>query len=1203
MQPSSLPSMSLRGRLLLLVLLATLPALLLTAYQAAEGRIVAEDNAKRQTQQWATTVAENQHHLIDDARLLLGYLAQIPIVRDPDMLHRCDQTLARLREQNPLYANIGMVDASGALLCSALPFTPPIDFSNRAWFRRAIASKEFAIGDYLVGHLTGIPSLGVGLPITDGTGQIQKVLYVTIDLTWLQASLAKLDLPPSAAVSLVDNTGTLVARYPTLPDEQSGRLAAAPTATGSCHGFTESLDLDGIERLSAIVPLLEADGTCAHVRVGIAKKAIIAPVERQFLRNMAILLAIALLSFAIAWFGADALILRRMAALTRAARRLGDGDLTVRSGLSHSSDEIGQLARTLDETATLLEDREARLLTADRALSHVNRALNVLSAGNRAMLRAVDEQNLVESICEMIVVKGGYRMAWVGYARQDAARSIEPVAHAGTGRAYVDRLDLSWSETSGRQGIGGKAITEGRTVLVRDITAAPDFAPWRDAALQHGFASCVALPLTGNHGCFGMLSIYAAESDAFDTEEIELLGEAAADLAYGIGRLRDRARSLEADEIEDLYNKAPCGYHSLDATGRFVRINDTELAWLGYRREDVVGRLRFHDLLTPASRRIFDEHFAQFKESGQVHDLEFEMVRHDGSSLPVLLSATAIRDQDGRYLSSRSTLYDITDRKRAEEALRQAKEAAEEATRMKSEFLANMSHELRTPLNAIIGFSEVLRDGLLGELAPEQQEYISDIFNSGQHLLSLINDILDLSKIEAGKMSLDPEPIDVDALLGNSLSIVKEKAAARHIQLALDVSERIGTLLLDARKIKQIIYNLLSNSVKFTPEGGRVALRARKALRSEIESWTSPDEASLRLPLPLSSHAEFIELTIEDSGIGIAAQEAPRLFRAFSQLDSSLARETEGTGLGLVLVLKLTQLHGGTLALSSTPGQGTRFIVWLPWQGTDQPPPPTKSTRSCRTDDGRPLALVIEDNARAAELIRMQLESEGLEIVRAATATEGLAVLASRLPSIIVLDILLPDMDGWDLLARIKQPDSPATHVPVVIVSIIADAQKGISLGAAAVLQKPVSREDLHGALEDIGLVTENRTLRVLVVDDDAKSVELLAAYLNERGYTVQRAFGGREGIAATRHAPPDLIVLDLMMPEVSGFAVVEALKADPLTATIPIIIVTAKTLTHEDRAMLNGSVATILEKASFNHGRFISEVRRALTLRRGGES
>jgi signal transduction histidine kinase len=268
----------------------------------------------------------------------------------------------------------------------------------------------------------------------------------------------------------------------------------------------------------------------------------------------------------------------------------------------------------------------------------------------------------------------------------------------------------------------------------------------------------------------------------------------------------------------------------------------------------------------------------------------------------------------------------------ANELLAQKNQELKAASLHKSEFLANMSHELRTPLNAIIGFSEILKDGLIGDLNSKQHELMGDIFNSGQHLLSLINDILDLSKVEAGKMDLDLETVDVLDLMQKSLAVVKEKAAGRRIRLDQELPPALPPFLADRRKILQILYNLLSNAVKFTPENGRVILRAKVVPAADLENWSTTKLVTVKLPIQKPEFAEFIEISVEDSGIGINPEEMARLFLPFSQLGSSLMHKSEGTGLGLAMVLKLAQLHGGVAAATSTPQQGSCFIVWLPWR-------------------------------------------------------------------------------------------------------------------------------------------------------------------------------------------------------------------------------------------------------------------------------
>jgi len=523
-----------------------------------------------------------------------------------------------------------------------------------------------------------------------------------------------------------------------------------------------------------------------------------------------------------------------------------------------------------------------------------------------------------------------------------------------------------------------------------------------------------------------------------------------------------------------------------------------------------------------------------------------------------------------------------------------------EADRMKSEFLATMSHELRTPLNAIIGFSEILRDGFVGPLADKQKEYVSDIFESGQHLLSLINDVLDLSKIEAGRMELEPEIADVQVLLQNSLSIIKEKAATQHIKLQADLSEDLGNAWLDARKVKQIIYNLLSNAVKFTPEGGQITLQAklleRAAVLEQIKDMPQHQISSI------GNAQQFIQISITDTGIGIEAQDLERLFQPFVQLESTLSRRFEGTGLGLALVRKLAELHGGAVAVRSTPGEGSTFTVWLQYKvnllAPANPINQAKETAGQLLNKESPHVLVLEDDDRAADLIRLQLESDHCRVTRAATAEIALAILADGAPpDLITLDILLPGMDGWEFLAKLKANQKLA-HIPVVILSIVADSNRGLSLGAAQVLQKPVSADDLQTALGKLGFTSpanDQASVKVLVVDDDPKAVEIISSYLEHARYSVMRAYGGHEATQIAKQQKPDLIILDLMMPEANGFEVVEELKQDKRTAKIPIIIVTSKFLAPEEHHILKGHVLAVLEKSEFNHGNFLSEVHRAL--------
>jgi len=658
-------------------------------------------------------------------------------------------------------------------------------------------------------------------------------------------------------------------------------------------------------------------------------------------------------------------------------------------------------------------------------------------------------------------------------------------------------------------------------------------------------------------------------------------------------RLRDQqfyTRSLIESNIDALMTTDPQGIIS--------DVNQQMMALTGRTRDELIGApcknfFTDPDQADAAIKRVLTEN--------RVSDYELTVRALNGTETVVSYNAATFHDRDRKVQGVFAAARDVTERKRFEHALQENNLELEHASRMKSEFLATMSHELRTPLNAIIGFSEALKDGLIGKMSESQFEYISDIFTSGQHLLSLINDILDLSKVEAGMMALELEPVDLNGLLAGSLSIVREKAAAQKIQLELEIDDDLGIPLLDMRKTKQIVYNLLSNAVKFSADRGVVTLSARRVGRAKVGDLTG-DSPVHAFPLADSEYEEFIKIAVGDHGIGISEANMAKLFQAFSQIDSSLARKFEGTGLGLAMVKQLVELHGGTVAVASAEGKGARFAVWLPLRNS--------GVASVALPDGvelarRPggtradrIALVVDDDDRAADLVRLLLEAEGFVVLRAASAELALQMAPQQTLSLITLDLQLPGADGWEFLLRIRE-NAALANVPVVIISSRADSNLALRRGAAAVLQKPISRVHLKSSLSALGLDSSpDQTYRVLVADDDPKAVEVIAAFLPAPAYSVSRAYGGCEAVAMVRHEKPDLILLDLMMSDMNGFDVVEELQNSPDTEYIPILVVTAKQITALDRAALNsypGKRIHIVEKAGFNRAGFIAEVRRAL--------
>ncbi|MGH7164854.1 MAG: response regulator, partial [Nitrospiraceae bacterium] len=508
-----------------------------------------------------------------------------------------------------------------------------------------------------------------------------------------------------------------------------------------------------------------------------------------------------------------------------------------------------------------------------------------------------------------------------------------------------------------------------------------------------------------------------------------------------------------------------------------------------------------------------------------------------------------------------------------------ARDQAMIANRHKSEFLANMSHELRTPLNAVIGFSEVLIEKMFGELNQKQEEYLTDILSSGRHLLTLINDILDLSKVEAGRMELELSTFDLPMVLERTLSLVREQASRHAVQLSHEIDRRLGDFTADERKVKQIVLNLLSNAVKFTPNGGKVGVKA--------EVRDGP-----------------VEFSVSDTGIGIVPEDRQKIFDEFYQAARDAKGRREGTGLGLALAKRYVELHGGRIWVESEVGRGSTFRFTLPVRapvgepqaalaGEPQAIPAPAATVPRRDHSQRPLVLVIEDDPSSVHLLSLHLLEADFAVEVAHDAESGFAKAKALHPAVITLDILLPKVDGWQLLSRLKA-DPETAQTPVVVVSILDERGKGFALGAVDYIVKPVNRDELLQAV-GTGLAlsrTRHRKGMILVVDDDPMALELMEAVLGPEGFTVLKARSGADGMILARESRPDLIVLDLLMPDMDGFQVLDELRHDPSTAHIPIVILTMKTLTPEERERLNGRISHLARKGEFGRDDFVSLIR-----------
>jgi len=484
--------------------------------------------------------------------------------------------------------------------------------------------------------------------------------------------------------------------------------------------------------------------------------------------------------------------------------------------------------------------------------------------------------------------------------------------------------------------------------------------------------------------------------------------------------------------------------------------------------------------------------------------------------------------------------------------------ALREASKHKSEFLARMSHELRTPLNAVIGFSELLLERAVGDLTTKQEEYLRDIRNSGAHLLSLINDILDLSKIEAGRMELHFSETNLAEVVESALTTLRPLIEQKRLDVSAALDPAASAVRADKVRLKQILFNLLSNAAKFTPDNGKIRVGARRI-------------------------NDDVELTVVDTGPGIAPEDQSKLFREFTQLEAAHQLDQSGTGLGLALVKRLVELHDGRVWVESAVGKGSRFITRLPI-----------GTRKVPALNGTGPVLVVEDDPALRKLFTNYLSEGGYRTEETGHGAGVVDKVKTVTPSVICLDIRLPGVEDWEVMRRLKE-DPATAPIPIVVTTVMDDAQTAFALGAVAFLEKPVGRNDLLEAVAKAMRTPPGITPTLLVVDDDPHVRDTIAPMLEQAGYRTFTAANGQEGIQQAREHLPHLIVLDLLMPKGNGFDVVATLRDDVRTRGIPIIVLTAKDLTSEEWAYLNGRVQGIQLKGSIPARALVEEVKRVL--------
>jgi len=510
----------------------------------------------------------------------------------------------------------------------------------------------------------------------------------------------------------------------------------------------------------------------------------------------------------------------------------------------------------------------------------------------------------------------------------------------------------------------------------------------------------------------------------------------------------------------------------------------------------------------------------------------------------------------------------------------------EYGNQLKGRFIANMSHELRTPLNSIIGFSDVLLDRTFGDLTENQERYLKNIHTSGKHLLELINNVLDIAKIEAGKFEMVYETFQVDDVINEVINIMKSLAENKFLEILVSVGEDIGTITADKVKLKQILYNLLSNAIKFTPEGG--------VIKVEVNRETGTDS---KHPFPLSD-SEFIRFSVSDTGIGIVPEDKEKIFDEFEQASTVFSHKYSGAGLGLALTKKLVELHGGDITVESNIGEGSTFTFRLPVASPVTEVPGGENVEAVNLNfpwmrEEAPLILVVEDDLSTAELLTLHLTQAGYKVAHAFNGEEAIEKANTLHPFAITLDILLPKKDGWEVLQQLKG-DQKTAEIPVIIHSIVDNKDLAFALGATDYLLKPLDKEALFSKLEEITVTKGKKVVPVsiLLIESEDEVTNSFKKIFEPQGFLIYTAPNGRRGIELATALRPAVILLDFTLPDMIGFDAIKEIKENPSTKDIPIFILTEKDISVEERIALVGKIERIVQKYAFDTKELIGHIK-----------
>jgi signal transduction histidine kinase/DNA-binding response OmpR family regulator len=1173
----------------------------------------------------AEAAAAKIGQFIKEIESQLGWTTQLPWSAGSIEQRRFDAL--RLLRQVPAITELSQVDATGKerLRVSRLAMDvvgSSADFANDPKFTEAVKNKVYYGPVYFRRESEPYMTLAIA-----GTRRDAGVSIAEVNLKLIWDVVSQIKVGERGHAYVVDAQGRLIAHPDislVLRNTDMSKLAQVRAARAGAGGdpaetVQEADNIEGRKVLTAYAPVAPL-GWLMFVELPAGEAY--APLYAALQRLAFVLLAA--LAFAVL---AGMFLAGRMVgpiwALRAGAARIGSGDLSQRIAIN-TGDELEALADQFNDMAGQLQESYAGLEKKVEQRTHelsesleqqtaTSEVLRVISS-SPGDLKPVFETMLANAtrLCEAkfgnLFLREGdnFRMAALCGAPPAFVEwwgEREPVVHIN------DFPDMPLTRV---------AKTE-QVQYVSDYTTEPAYLNRNPPAVAlvelAGARSLLAVPMLKEGELIGAIVIYRQEVRPFTDKQIELVANFANQAVIAIENVRLltelRARTDElgqsVEELRALGEVTQAVNSTLDLqtvlstiVTKAVDLSDTEAGSIYVMdpatdefhlrathgmSEELIAELEQQDIglgektISDAAAHRAPVQFPDLMKDAPsgVRDI---LLRAGYRALLVvpLLDAEGIlgvlvvrRKAPGEFAKHTVDLLQ-TFAAQSVLAIRNANLFAEVeeksrqlelASQHKSQFVASMSHELRTPLNAIIGLTEMMVANAARFGTEKAAEPLRRVHRAGTHLLGLINQVLDLSKIEAGKLELSPEQVNVAPLIEDVVGTARQLAEQNKNRLVVETQPNLAPLTADPMRLRQILLNLLSNACKFTKQG-EVRLSVRKVV--DGHNW--------------------VEFAVADTGIGMTVEQQAKLFEEFTQADSSTARRYGGTGLGLAITRKLARMMGGDVTVTSEPGKGSVFSVRLPGAADAGTRASTNGNRPPRTD----CVLVIDDDATARELISDQLKAEGVPVVTAAGGLEGLKLAKELRPVAITLDAIMPDLDGWSVLAALRQ-DSDLAEIPVIMVTILDEHRRAVALGAAGYLSKPIDRERLHRMLGRFRAPA--RSTKVLLVEDDPLQRERVRSWLEGQQWTVQEAGNGREALARLEADTPDLILLDLMMPEMDGFSVVAALQKEPGWRDIPVIVVTSRDLDAEDRARLNSGVQSVLVKETFRPAELVERIRR----------